>query len=303
MTLPDGVIEYYVSLFAAREDVYSHWTPDGWRPVREPLTKDVAVAGLTGNGPSISSYLIAPGSKSHVFAVDFDGIDGYSQAITLGVSMWASDMPVYVETSRRGAHLWGCLDEVIPAATIRKGLRACLATALLPYDDPKVELRPGSDTIEDDGLGHALRMPFMPHPKTGKRGRFLVPTTEEPLAKTLKGLVERIDIVSSVALSALAARWSPPRKPGDIPHHVRTPRKYDNTDYGTASEILRNLWGAANAVPGKAIRCPAHEDKMPSLSILKDDQRAICFSPSCILHNDGHGRGTYELTKMAPHGT
>jgi hypothetical protein len=40
---------------------------------------------------------------------------------------------------------------------------------------------------------------------------------------------------------------------------------------------------------------------MPSLSILKDDQRVICFSPSCVLNNNGHGRGTYELTKMAPH--
>ena len=64
--------------------------------------------------------------------------------------------------------------------------------------------------------------------------------------------------------------------------------------------MLRDLWGVENARPGKAVRCPAHDDRNPSLSILRDDKRVICKTPGCILNNDDHGRGTYELTRLAP---
>lgn len=301
MPTREEVVDYYIDLFAARDDVYSQWTPDGWRPVRQPLSVPVAIAGLTKSGPSISAYLISPASKSHVFAVDFDSDDGYDKAIRLGRHMTERDMPVYVETSRRGAHLWGCLDSLMTAADIRRGVWVCLAQADIAPRDPKVELRPGSDTIEEDGLGHCLRMPLMPHPKTGKRGRFLVPATEQPLAERLSDIVDAIELVPSEVLGGFAAMWAPPIRPSDIPMAYRRPRPRNETDYGTASQILRERWGVPNAIPGRAIRCPAHDDKMPSLSILKDDQRVICFSPSCVLHNDGRGRGTYELTKLAPH--
>lgn len=301
MTTPEEVVGYYIDLFAARSDVYSHWTPEGWRPVRQPLSVSVALAGLNKTGPSISAYLISPESRSHVFAIDFDNDVGYEQAIKLGRQMLADGMPVYVETSRRGAHLWGCLDEVMTATDIRKGLRACLSRAGISPNDPKVELRPGSDTIDEDGLGHCLRMPLMPHPKTGKRGRLLSPDSEQPLGERLRDIVMAVDIVPAATLGDLALHWHPALKPSDIPSRYRRPRPRSEVDYGTASEILRDKWGVLNAAPGKAIRCPAHDDREPSLSILKDDQRVICFAPSCVLNNDGHGRGTYELTKLAPH--
>ena len=97
-------------VFAARNDVYSHWTADGWRPVREPLTGETVIAGLQGTGPSISGYMIAPGSVSHVAALDFDTDNGLEQAFALASFMGSHGLPAYVETSRRGAHLWCLLD-------------------------------------------------------------------------------------------------------------------------------------------------------------------------------------------------
>ena len=297
----DDIVAVYTVTFTARTDVYSQWTPDGWRPVRKQLEVPTVIAALMGEVPSLSGYMIATNSTSNVLAVDFDSEIGLIQATDLGRSMWKNDIPAYVETSRRGAHLWCALDDSVPAVTIRRAIRALLLEAGLPDDDPKIELRPGSDEIPESGLGHCLRMPLMPHPKTGKKGDFLDPRTERPLAKTLGDIITHIDLATTKQMTDWASLWSPTIGPNDIPKEYRRPRPpYRDDNLGTASEILRDRWGVLDARPGKAVRCPAHEDKVPSLSILKDDERAICFSPVCELHNGGHGRGTYELTQMAP---
>ena len=294
---PAQVAGYYAVQFAARTDVYSHWTDGGWRPVREPLTAEIVIAGLAGTGPSISGYLIAPGSTSHVVALDFDTDEGVEQATRLARTMAADDLFGYVETSRRGAHLWCVLDQTLPAVAIRQSLKGLLQSVGLD-GNPKIELRPGSNSLPDGGLGHCLRMPLMPHPVTGKSGR-LTDANGDVIGRTLAEILLNIEWTPSSRLLPWAGRWK--RPPVDfIPADHRMDHAPFPEDTSTASELLRDLWGAQNALPGRTVRCPAHEDKMPSLSILRDDKRAICKSPSCILNNSDHGRGTYELRKLAP---
>ena len=132
---PDDVASYYAALFAARYDAYSAWTPVGWRPVREPLTIEVVKAGLSKTGPSISAFMIAPGSISHVVALDYDLDDGFALASALIRFMGDQGIPAYVETSRRGAHLWCGLDQQAPAVAIRAAMRGLLQAAGQP-DDP-----------------------------------------------------------------------------------------------------------------------------------------------------------------------
>jgi hypothetical protein len=62
----------------------------------------------------------------------------------------------------------------------------------------------------------------------------------------------------------------------------------------TVSEVLRRDYGI-EARPGRATRCPFHEDRHPSLSILPDDRRAYCHSPSCWAHSAGQGRDAWDL--------
>lgn len=298
----NDVALFYVSLFPARTDVYSAWSEkyEGWRPVREPLTPEVALAGLTKTGPSISGYLIAPGNTTHTLALDFDEEDGYEQALAVGRAMWLGDAPAYVERSGRGAHLWACLQAPFQAKSVRQAMRWWIQLGGQDNDNPKIELRPGSDAIADDGVGHALRLPLMPHPRTGKRGRLADPRTEQPIGQTLAEILLAIEYIPETVLIDAALRYVPRPTANDIPPYLRNPRPPGRDDESSASEILRTLWGAQDARPNKAIRCPAHDDKRPSLSILKDDKRVICRSPSCILNNGDHGRGTYELRKLAP---
>ena len=56
---------------------------------------------------------------------------------------------------------------------------------------------------------------------------------------------------------------------------TRAPR-----DTGSVSDALIAR-GVIKARPGRTVRCPAHDDKHASLSILKDDMRAVCKSASC----------------------
>jgi len=296
-----SVALYYAFLFPARNDVYSRWTPNGWRPLRETMTETVVLDGLTGRGPSISGYMIAPPGVSHSVAIDFDRDDGMVQAMRLARLMSKGKMPAYVESSRRGAHLWMTLDEVTPARVIRTGLRAMLQALDLDAHDPKIELRPGTDTVDEDGLGHALRLPLMPHPKTGKRGT-LRTARGELVNANLAGILLDWETAPASALYDWAERYKPPPlEPDQMPRAGRNPHEPFPEDDSLASDILRELWGAERAMPGRSVKCPAHEDKLPSLSILRDDKRAICKAPHCVLNNNDRGRGTYELRQLAPH--
>lgn len=67
----------------------------------------------------------------------------------------------------------------------------------------------------------------------------------------------------------------------------------------TVSAVLAGRWGVVNAAPGRNVRCPAHEDRSPSLSIARDDGRVWCHAPGCLLANDGRGRDAWDLERLA----
>lgn len=309
---PLQVAAVYLATFAPRTDVYSHWTDGGWRPVRSPLTPEIVIAGLTGKGTAVSAYMIAPGSVSHVLALDFDTDNGLEQAMLLGRTMWAQDLPAYVETSRRGAHLWCIISATLPAAIVRKAARALLGAALLPTNDPHIEIRPGSDHVEAEehphvsgalvgrGLGHALRMPMMPHPKTGVRG-VMFNAQSHRMGPNLAQIMLDIEHAPSTEILKWADRWNPAITV--IPPTWGKPKPHREDDDASACELLRTLWGVADPLPGRNSHCPVHgRDRNPSLTVMKDDKRAICRVPGCVLNNSGKGRGTWELRTMAPHG-
>lgn len=326
---PLDVASVYLATFAARTDVYSMWEPapinadgereePGWRPKRRPLTPQLVVDALQKKVQSLSGFMIATDSTSHVLGIDFDLDNGVELAHRLGMKMWGDGIPAYVEPSRRGGHLWVTVERPVPAKTLRRATRYYLEQAgfgMVPdpkrpnvqIPDPKIEIRPGQDELPEGGLGLALRLPTMPHPKTGLRYALYAAygnPLEFPLGKNLGDMLLEIQIAPAKFLIEAAMRFVPELDPRHIPKEYRTPKaeKDDAFANASASEMLREYWNVMNAQPGRAVRCPAHDDKNPSLSILRDDRRVICKAPSCILNNDGHGRGTYEIWKLSPKG-
>jgi hypothetical protein len=298
MTDPAVVATAYLGLFATRTDVHQTFGSDGWRPVRSPLTPDVIVAGLQKRGPTVGAYLPGADSTTHVLALDIDRDDGWEIARRVAGAMWAADVPAFVEGSRRGAHLWATLAEPVPSRLARRALRAFLADAHAP-DDPKIELRPGMDRLEGDGLGHALRLPLMPHGVTGERWTLCWPDGR-PLGRSISEIVAAcfdVEFGTRAAIESAAERWSPIIDPAGIPSAYRKPRRRDEGEPDDVGPILADLGVAVR--PGRAVRCPFHDDRHPSLSIAADGRRVFCKSPECEAHNLGRGLGAVQLANLA----
>lgn len=293
MTEQETIADYYVSTFSARSDDFVAWRGT-WVRAAEPLTGQRVIEAFTSR-VGLSGYMMTTDNLTHVCAVDFDSDDGWAQAQRLRDVMDAHQAFAYIEPSRRGAHLWSVLDRQIPARTVRRALRGFLAEALIP-EGPKVELRPSHDEIKPDGYGSPIRMPTMPHPKTGLRYPLCGPD-DKPLGGTLYDILMRIEWADSKAFEAMAAAM--PQPVSEAPH-APTMTKWPEASLESASGLLMALWGARRAAPGHTNRCPAHDDKMASLSVLPDDARAVCHAPGCILNNNERGRGTAELRRLAP---
>ena len=291
----------YANLFAARRDDFVAFVGTMWSRVGRPLTADVVLRGLAGTGPSLSGYFLTPQSTGHVAAIDFDSDDGLALARRCRGALAKRGAPSWVEASRRGAHLWIISEEVHSGLVLRRMLRAILRDAEVE-ETPKVELRPAQDEIKVDGYGSPLRMPTMPNPKTGLRYPML-DEHDKPLPRAVDGLVLAIDQAPAWIIESLAMSFR--IDPKNLPQSYFPPRLIRPDDDESASEILRSLWGVHEAQPGRVFSCPAvgfhsHGDIHKGLSVLADDKRAICHKPGCDLNNDGRGRGTHELRKMAP---
>lgn len=286
--------DLYAAAFSCREDAYSIWAGDQWRAVREPLTGQVVLNAFT-TGVPISGYVLDSDSAGHLAVLDIDLPDGYAMGRRVLNHMNELGGLAYLEKSRRGCHVWIPMEERRPAIHTRRALRALIKESGLP-DDPKIELRPGSDRLNDEeSLGHCIRMPTMPHQLTGKR-YVLVSSEGEKLPGTIAEMMLVLDFCPPDVMDELAQRAPLPKitnAPRDLRHSYGEPLVEES-----ASAILIEV--ASWARPGKLGKCPFHPDKRPSLSILRDDQRAICHSTGsgCPADNNGRGRGTHELREM-----
>jgi hypothetical protein len=290
----------YLATFAGRTDAYSPWTGEHWIAVREPLTPEVIITAFRTKRP-VSGYVSsAPDADgritSHLACLDVDiEPGGLLLADRIGRAMRRTGIPAYIEGSRRGAHLWVVLDRSLPCPIIRRGLKALIAAADVELH-PKIELRPGQDKLSGpDGLGNALRLPLMPHQTTGVAGELMEPGGRVFARKIAEACF--VDWANAAILEEWAQRWTPEIDPREIPHSYRRPRAHDDRDDASVVELLAGL--GVRAVPGRAAKCPFHDDTHPSLSIARDERRVFCKSPSCDAYGfNGKGLGTDQLRKL-----
>lgn len=101
------------------------------------------------------------------------------------------------------------------------------------------------------------------------------------------------------AIGAMVVGWAledwslPVGRPGPLLTVAAEPAVRGPWDPGSVSAALIAR-GVLNAKPGRTVRCPAHDDKHASLSILPDDRRAICKG-SC----EWAGRGVIAADVLA----
>lgn len=301
----EDVAAAYIAMYAGRTDAYSPWTGEQWIAKREELTPAVIIEAFRTGRPVGAYIAAAPDAelhlKTHLACLDVDiEPGGLRIAERITKAMRRTGIPAVIEPSRRGAHVWIVMERQLPAPVVRSALRALIGAAGVELD-PKIELRPGQDRASSpEALGNALRMPLMPHQKTGVRSEFMAPGGRL-VASRLHEAVLNVELTNPDLISEWAERWIDPepvlpdRDPGDRPKNIER-----FNDQVGVSEVLLRDWHVDRAIPGRAIRCPAHDDSNPSLSILRDDRRVFCHSPGCDLNNNGRGRDAWDLAQMAP---
>jgi DNA primase len=127
-----------------------------------------------------------------------------------------------------------------------------------------------------------------------------------PGADAADALTAGVDVAALVA-----AAKPPPQLDGDPPNDDPPPRRRPpwrdvpaespierfNAAVGVTTVLARQY--GLDAVPGRTVRCPAHEDRHASLSVLPDDRRVYCHSPACPLNDGGRGADAWALASLA----
>jgi hypothetical protein len=288
----------YIELFVGRVDDYAEPFPGGWLRTGRGVTASTVEASLAGTDPSLSFYVVAADGSVRCPAVDFD-TDGTGITKARVTAQWLRGHGVgsVLEPSRKQrAHLFVPLDGTVQAAVARR----CLITALdgAGIDHVNVEVFPKTDHAPAAGqVGACLRGPLMTNPKDGSSYPLLDPRTMRPLGATFE---ETMAAIVPADLARVIALAGPEPEPEDEPERDTPEHIQAFNEAYPCSEVLQELWHVPNAEPGRSVRCPAHDDLHPSLSIFEDDRRVLCWSPDCPLSNDGRGRDAWDLFGLAP---
>ena len=292
----DNVGEVYRAAWCPRTDAYADWSIQGehWYAVREELTVPRILDGLRKVRPPVSAYMDDREGNTHVLAVDFDRDDGWDLGLRLARIIDADGGHAYVERSRRGCHVWAT-SEVLPGDTVRRALRYWLGRVdPAAARDPKCEIMPMAVQRGPDTVGHSLRLPMMPHQRTGQRFP-LCDSDGKPLGHTLGETMMAVWDTPAEVVRA-AAKRGPLEPLAAPPMALRYPLGRPKREAGDVVALLQAA-GAARAAPGRTIRCVLHDDKQASMSISRDSERVWCHSPSCEAYNNGHGLGAEQLAK------
>jgi hypothetical protein len=287
-----AVLDLFIGDFSARHDAYVR---DSRAHIGETLDAELLDTALR-KGFSVSGYMAWPEGDTfwtQVGAMDFDMEDGFQRATTVRSFLGSQGMDSLLVASRRGAHLWVHTDwQPLPAATMRRALSNALTLCDVPLE--KAEVFPKRSRAEW-GVG-ALRFPLMRHPKTGVTYPAYDPDDDAEIADVRTLVIVMADLVtSSDALERLAG---PEEGQAPYPRHTALWGRPIGVrdDAPLVTQLLTGL--GLDAIPGRSVRCPFHDDRHASLQISPDDMRAWCKSPECQLYNDGRGLGSVELERF-----
>ena len=154
--------------FVQRQDLYARQLDDGrYICIHKPLESWHLVNHLEGK-ITLGTYILDQDSQARYIVFD---ADDHQQAVSLRSLtqlLLGEEIPSYLESSRRGCHLWFFFDQPVTGQDARifgKGL-------LTNYDLKGIELFPKQDKLSQ-GPGSLIRLPFGVHRRDGRRYDFI----------------------------------------------------------------------------------------------------------------------------------
>jgi hypothetical protein len=260
-----------------RRDLYPRQL-DGGRYVciSRPLTTGHILAHLRGT-LTLGASVLDEQSRARYLVFDADAETGLRQLIQMAATLQTEGVPSYLESSRRGLHLWLFFSQSLSAVETR-GFGLGLG---LRFDLQGIEMFPKQDRIQE-GPGSLIRLPFGIHRKTGRRYGFMTPDLQA-LAPTLSAQIRLLSTPQTVPQAAIEyyrSLWPNQKEPPPViitatnePSGAALSARIKSSisTYDFISRFVE-LTSAGRGL------CPFHEDRVHSFAVNQEKNYWHCFA-------------------------
>jgi len=264
-SLAEGLYDQFVQ----RRDIHARQLDDGrYIRVNRPATVGLMYFHLKGD-VTLGTYLLDHQSRARFTVLDADDEHQFEQLCHLAWTLDSQDIPSYLETSRRGGHLWMFFREPVSGYKAR-GFGLGL---LQQYGLDEMEIYPKQDKLVD-GPGSLIRVPFGKHRKSGQRYLFTHPNGES--LGSIKTQIMKLSAPETIPVDVI----------DQIQHH-EDPKSIYTPPKGSGVEFLKSIplaqfiaqYVELRQVPSGFVgRCPFHDDRNPSFGINAAGNYWNCFA-------------------------
>jgi hypothetical protein len=278
LEISPALLEAYTNTFFNRRDTYALQLDSGeYVRVKYPLTLKHLHSHFMGK-LTLGTYALDNENRARWLCLDADDADRFDLLTQMAQQLQTETIPAYLETSRRGGHLW-LFTPPLPGTDMRRFGQALLQRHHIPLK--ALELYPKQDTLKL-GVGSQVRLPLGVHRKSGKRYSFI--TLEgQPLAPSIRhqiALLATPNLVPNLYIEHLLKTTRPKK--------LAAPRKLLKrrpANGNTLSERLKStvsvleFVGQYVALDGNGRGfCPFHEDEHPSFQVNAAENYWSCYA-------------------------
>lgn len=270
----EPLAENLARVFVQRNDLHARQLDDGrYISIKKPLESWHLISHLKGK-ITLGTYVLNLASQARFIVFDADDNQQLVGLIYMARKLMEEDVPTYLESSRRGGHLWLFFEQPILGRETRK-----FGKGLLDAHGLKgIELFPKQDKL-GDGPGSLIRLPFGIHRRDGRRYDFLNIEGQQ-LAPTL---VDQINLLSDPKPVPEAAFEAYKQQGSQTKQRVESTTSEESGV--SLSNQIKNSVTVFDFVsqyvelkPNGRGLCPFHDDQQSSFSVNAEENYWHCFA-------------------------
>lgn len=257
--------------FFNRWDNHAQQLPNGhYVCTHEPPTIELMVKHLNGE-ITLGAYILNEENDASFVVFDADDEVSFAKIQLIGL---ISELPSYIERSRRGGHVWMFFEQTVPG-TIARGFGKRILATIFDFQSPKVEVFPKQDSSQ--GPGSLIRVPFGIHRKSGVLYPFIDHT-----GKPLGTWQQQMAILSSpekIPLDKVEDYHCPGEKSPFVVYDSDSDRTWERIKSSVdLMEFVGSLVELRPTRTGGVGLCPFHDDDHPSFGVHKEGNYWHCFA-------------------------
>jgi hypothetical protein len=273
-------------------------------PIREPNRGEIVAYHCREDGPGGKRmWWEQPNGTPGLGGMPTEDLPLYGAA---AAGRWDVDRPVVVVEGEKAAH--ALAQAGWQAVGTGTGAAGCPSReSLMVLAGMEAVLWPDAD---EAGRGHMRRVATaigVPGEIVGHAVRWIEWPDAPAGGDAADALAAGVDVAALVAAAGPVWGDPPPddEPPPPAPRRSAAPSRLSgrwpierfNAAVGV-SDVLAREYGL-HVTPGRTVRCPAHDDRHASLSVLPDDKRVYCHAPGCVLNDGGRGADAWALAQLA----